>query len=338
MKKFLFLAVALICQIVSWAQGVQTATLHHGDEFKSFYSATAFKEAMESAQPGDIINLSAGTFKSAYINVPVTIKGAGIGALDNTENVSKARTTLSGEFIINVPTDPEGYTLSMEGMVCEGAMSIEEVNNPIFSKMRMGTINTYGGEPKMNNVTLFHCIFDELLPSTEATFSIYNCIFPGINTSHINGSHFSIFNSVINLKSGYEGDNEMITYNNCIINLTPEISFDGYHQASLYDCLCIGGDDRSFGNSYYQVDNSQPERNNRLFPKDTAAFIDGTFYRLTDQAAKYLGNDGTQVGIYGTALPFSIRTSYPQIKKFVVAPESTADGKLKIEIEIDAAN
>ena len=67
-------------------------------------------------------------------------------------------------------------------------------------------------------------------------------------------------------------------------------------------------------------------------------FKDETYYQLTDEAAKYLGSDGKQVGLYGGSLPFSLKTNYPQIKKFTVAPESTSDGKLKIEIEIDANN
>jgi hypothetical protein len=58
-------------------------------------------------------------------------------------------------------------------------------------------------------------------------------------------------------------------------------------------------------------------------------------YKLTDEAAaKYLGTDGTQVGMYGGASPFSPIPNYPRIKKFNVASQPTADGKLDVEIQV----
>lgn len=338
MKKVLFFAVALLCQVESWAQGVQTATLHHGSEFKSFYSATAFKEAMAEAQPGDVINLSSGTFKGTLINIPVTIKGAGIGVVDGADNVSKLQTSFSDGFTINVPANENGFTLSMEGFVCDGLVSIDDVTNPIFSKMRFKSIqcNKSSDDAKISNVTLFHCIFEDLSFAEDATFLMYNCVFPGFRNAS-SAAQISVFNSVVDIKSNdYVGDSNNISYSNCIFDAS-KVSSVIYYNASLYDCLCIGGDEYTFGKNYGS-NNMLPGRNNRLLPKDVDAFVEGTFYRLTDQAMGYLGNDGTQVGIYGTALPFSTKTSYPQIKKFVVSPESTTDGKLKIEIEIDAAN
>lgn len=334
MKKVLFFVVAFLCQSGLWAQGVQTATLHHGGEFKSFYSATAFKEAMAEAQPGDVINLSAGTFQGTPINIPVTVRGAGIGAMDDSEDVSKLRTSISDGFAINIPTNEDGFTLSMEGLVCDGLISINEVTNPVFSKMRINSMQC-NSDSKINNVTLFHCIFEDLSFAKDATFLIYNCVFPGFRDAS-GAAQISVFNSILNLKENYTGDRENISYYNCILDAS-NIRSVVYYNAILYDCLCIGGDEDTFGKNYGS-NNNLPEHNNRLFPKDIPAFVDGTFYRLTEQAASYLGNDGTQVGIYGSSLPFSTRTSYPQIKKFVVAPESTSDGKLKIEIEIDAAN
>lgn len=59
---------------------------------------------------------------------------------------------------------------------------------------------------------------------------------------------------------------------------------------------------------------------------------------LTDEAkTKYLGTDGTEVGIYGGSLPFVSRPSNPQITKLNVASKSTADGKLSVDIEVKAA-
>ena len=67
-------------------------------------------------------------------------------------------------------------------------------------------------------------------------------------------------------------------------------------------------------------------------------FEDVETFELIDEAkTKYLGNDGTEVGIYGGNLPFDPTPSNPQITKCNVASKSTADGKLSVDIEVRAA-
>lgn len=67
-------------------------------------------------------------------------------------------------------------------------------------------------------------------------------------------------------------------------------------------------------------------------------FKDGNSYNdLTDEAkAKYLGTDGTPVGMYGGVMPFNQIPTYPRITKMNVANRTTADGKLSVEIEVSA--
>lgn len=66
--------------------------------------------------------------------------------------------------------------------------------------------------------------------------------------------------------------------------------------------------------------------------------LDSETFELTDAAkAQYLGADGTEVGIYGGNLPFDPTPSNPQITKCNVAAKSTADGKLSVDIEVNAA-
>ena len=69
------------------------------------------------------------------------------------------------------------------------------------------------------------------------------------------------------------------------------------------------------------------------------SFISDVYnFELTETAvATYLGNDGTQVGIYGGNLPYDENPTIPQITKCNVASKSTADGKLSVDIEVKAA-
>lgn len=324
MKKLLLVLMALLCQVLAFAQGGQVATLLHGDELKTFYSATAFTDALANAQAGDVITLSAGSFKGGSIKVPVTVRGAGIGALDSLDNASTARTIISDGISINIPENTDGHSLSMEGLLCEKDVQVQAVN-PIFAKMRICGSFKYKNDYRtdvMHNVTIFQCIIDGTMElSLSATIIAYNSVISGdIRYGSIVDLNNSIFKSYTTSTA--------VRLNNSIIDLTKSTNKNTYF-VTCYNCLGVGC-------SKFDGNNNNEDRNNRLFPSESKAFKDGTFYRLTDEAAAYLGSDNTQVGIYGTSLPFSVKTSYPQLKKFSVAPESTADGKLKIEIEIDA--
>ena len=66
-------------------------------------------------------------------------------------------------------------------------------------------------------------------------------------------------------------------------------------------------------------------------------YLDDEMFELTDEAkTKYLGTDGTQVGIHGGSIPFDITPTNPQITKCNVASKSTIDGKLSVDIQINA--
>ena len=69
------------------------------------------------------------------------------------------------------------------------------------------------------------------------------------------------------------------------------------------------------------------------------ASIDIDTFELTDEAkTSYLGNDGTEVGIYGGTMPFVTTPSYPIITKCEVADKTTADGKLNVSFEVKNAD
>ncbi len=72
-----------------------------------------------------------------------------------------------------------------------------------------------------------------------------------------------------------------------------------------------------------------------LFKDFTWYYNDDITFELTDEAkAKFLGTDGTQVGIYGGNFPYDPTTTNPHITKCNVAAKSTADGKLSVDIEV----
>jgi len=66
---------------------------------------------------------------------------------------------------------------------------------------------------------------------------------------------------------------------------------------------------------------------------ESPAFTE-TFELTETAAATYLGDDGTQVGIYGGTTPFNPTPTNPQVKKFTV--NSTTEGdQLKVKINVE---
>ena len=51
-------------------------------------------------------------------------------------------------------------------------------------------------------------------------------------------------------------------------------------------------------------------------------------------AATYLGSDGTQIGIYGGAMPFDPRILNPNIGHITIGGQTNDQGQLPVTIEV----
>lgn len=63
-------------------------------------------------------------------------------------------------------------------------------------------------------------------------------------------------------------------------------------------------------------------------------YVEGSFYELSEELKAKASSDGTQIGIYGGNIGFDPTPSNPRITKFNVAPKTSADGKLSVDIEV----
>ena len=74
-----------------------------------------------------------------------------------------------------------------------------------------------------------------------------------------------------------------------------------------------------------------------LFADGEYAYTNDRTYELTAEAARqYLGDDGTQVGIYGGDTPFTDVPTNPQITSRQIATKTDNDGKLSVKITVEA--
>lgn len=347
MKKLFFSLVALICATMSYAQSSLIATLSHDGEISTFYGTSALREAHEAAQHGDIITLSSGSFTSVNITKAITLRGAGM----QVDTIAKTNpTVITGDFNINIPDSVE-QRLTVEGLYFNNIITVNSLNNASFLKDRIKDIHIAGNtnnteyNSSMNNITFIHCKIS----------AFYNMWY-----SDSGSNSASFVNCYVTLRSGSNEYNRNMEFTNCYVRFenTNQLSFLSFYNCIIYTttdntleyyrclssncvanyCLAKCRYNDLFKNVPNNTSNSYLSGNlNTLFKTYTGTYTDEETFELTDEAkAKYLGSDGTEVGIHGGSLPFDPTPTNPQITKCNVASKSTADGKLSVDIEVSA--
>ncbi len=359
MKKIFLAALVAVFGFANqvFAQ-TQLATLFRDGDVKTFYGISALRDAHSNAEHGDVITLSSGTFNSVDITKAITLRGAGM----QYDSIAKVEPTiLEGTFGIKLPNDSvQGKnTLTMEGIFCYEKVTIQsEVNSPQFVKCKLwcigdhATYTTTGAGLK--NASFVNCYIlgtIQIFQNGSATF--VNSFVSNPTQMYSGGKNctFEFQNCVMTFynSSSFSYDQPMYELNNSIfrnsIILASYNSDYNYLNSSCHAYNCVGyqsyGSTKMFAYQQENTSNLLESSFENIFK--TLRSYNITPYmtenlELTDAAkTKYLGADGTQVGIYGGSIPFTARPSNPQITKLNVASKSTADGKLSVDIEVKAA-
>ena len=301
----------------------QVATLEHQGNISAFYGPNSLAEAYEAAEHGDIITLSSGSFTPITIDKAITLRGAGCVA---DTDAGTAATVINGAITMKV-TDTVDYLLNVEGILFPNQVNLGPLTSPTFTRCNFmyvtdNNVQMHDGQfidciiKKMSfyrfyNTTMVNCVVWE----PEYNYSnqpvvLYNSIYGGM----VNGSLAGVtaYNSIIiHQRGGTPG-----TTNN------------------YFNCLGINADSfNAFGFGYTSACDTVSTY------EDVFLNFDGNFtlesdFSLTGTATTFETTDGTQVGIYGGSMPYSSRPAYQVLKHTTVAPRSTVDGKLEVEIEV----
>lgn len=312
MKHIVFFIAALALALGASAQTSLIATLSHEGEVTTYYNANAFIEAYDAAANGDIITLSAGTFAApATIEKSLIIRGAGMMEEDDPTIITSN---------ININLSSTEKTLSCEGVIFKyvGFTGSGSYN---FTKCRIKELRALSVS---SDVDFINCICDFYSINNSQNVTAVNSFFA--NGGYFHGDYS---NCVLNFNSNSENRNA--SYTNCLFYSTNTKPY--FVAGRVRNCIYIGENYDSF----FNTNNISISTNNLALPTDTPIFKEGTnTYELTEEnAANWLGNDGTQVGMHGGALPFDPNTTLPKITKFNVASKTTADGKLSVDIEVN---
>ena len=329
MKKAFFVA-CLIGAATSTANAQsQIATLSHEGEIKTFYGGNALIDAHESAVSGDVITLSAGSFNAVDFTKPITVRGAGMGikVSENDSNYT-APTIILGDFNIDANADSASYFV-LEGVINENEVTLSGVNNAQLIRCNLHDVFYSGGKRVFANTTLFNCYINGSLGTngnTNTTLSATASYIRDFYGDYSKTNAFQFTNSIIDSNNMYNAYHS--SFFNCIL-IQREASKTSLPPNSIaFNSLWVGGHKANPFNI-----SSATAHSNYISPNDSV-FVPGTFYQLTDEAKKYLGADGTEVGIYGGNVPFNPTPTIPQITKFNVASKTSADGKLSVDITV----
>lgn len=342
MKKIVFLCLTLMAATLGFAQQ-QLATLNHNDSITVYYGASALQQAHAAAVNGDIITLSPGAFNSVNITKAVTIRGAGM-SIDTVSGTNP--TVILNDITLNVANDSV-YHLTLEGLQFAGEYTrCKSVYRPQFIKCHFRTFRSNDSTDRMVSAQFINCIIPKctLYPnSTILSPTFINSVI--IYTYDLFKANPTFVNSIANISSEY-------VHNVFAVNSILFCNNHYDHSANAYSSFNTIGINigRNYGRTYNYYDTEGTSGHNvhnftsyeEVFKNFRGTYTEGITFELQDSIAQnILGNDSTQVGIYGGTMPFDPRVSGLNIRRLNVANRTTADGKLPVDIEVvsdEAAN
>jgi hypothetical protein len=313
------------------------ATLQHGDSISMYYGASALAQAHNAAQTGDIITLSSGTFNPTTLTKAITLRGAGC-CMDTVTGINP---TIIGDpyNTMEVNISDEEHTLIVEGIWAKVKYSC--LKNSKFIKCNLTPLfqNSSYNSPTLQNAQFVDCMVDAQgrISSNSTNIQFTNCYVRVNNYDCTASKNVSFLNSVVKI-SGTPIEVmavNSIFYNGGILIPTINASASLFHNCVSIRINGLFDDQSNTTNlemdSYSDVFETYDGNDNVLSGTITERFI-----LNSDFATSFLGNDGTEVGLYGGLAPYNPRPNYMVLKQCNVASQSTVDNKLSVEIQVVA--
>lgn len=323
-----------------------TATLSHEGTVKCFYGQQAFVNAVAESADGDKITLSSGLFTSTTIDKAITVKGAGMSA-DTINGIEP--TVISSDFSIRKEN------VILEGLYMSGDLTLYHYNNIKIinctiegniknnNSSKKGVVNKYFIGCKLLNINNGNglSVFCDSINLYVNNCYINKLCNSGVN--HYYANHIEVWNSIIGLGAG----TTVPIQNSSLINsiIIPKVSTAklpssnyAYYNVGIGASALFENISAAYG-AQIGITNKVVSNYSDIFKTFTGSNVSEfeTFELTTAAQTAYLGDDGTQVGIYGGSMPFNPRVNNPYITKCTVAEKSTPQGTLSVDIEVKPA-
>jgi hypothetical protein len=340
MKKLLLL-LALMAAIATSVSAQRVVALHSATGVSVFSGLNPFVDAYNAAMPGDTIYLSGGSFANpSLMDKRLHIYGAGYHP---TGAAVTNPTLLTGAFTLGDNAD----NLMIQGVqFMAGIHAGNNVPVTFISVKRSridGGINFPGtrATPSTNNAFVECVIIGDVNFNNVTNSSIVNSIVQ----NQIANSHSNAFMNNILLGASWSG-----TWGNIIFSNPFHNQISNNIVLTPANMAAVTSDGNQFFNNLFETNaphlgNSPTATGNflnvpvaNIFVSHTGStFSYASDFNLQTPSAR-LGNDGTQVGIFGGLFPFKPGgiPQNPHISVRNIAPHTAPDGKLNIQVTVSA--
>lgn len=323
MKRLITFALALVCSmgmmVLAQEKSPYVVTLEHEGNLQTFYGPNGFQDAYNAASDGDVITLPAQTYFCNGITYKkaLTIKG--------TRNAD-GYTRLEGSVHFALSDTSDAY-INLEGLTIDEV--VFDTSRIKVSKCWLGRIisETVETNPTIIRSRISGLCYGLLSPQ------IFNSVIGDARIADYQGEKVGTTTCMNCVFEDIIGHDKLVLLN-CIVaqpnhnNITPFPS-----SATPINCLV------NFSSIFYDIPNAFGQLNNYDaggYFSDKGVYKSNTYYELSDEAkAKYLGDDGTEVGIYGGQYPYNEVLSTPTITNLNVSKRVAQGETLKIDVEAE---
>jgi len=346
-KQLLTLNIALFALVLATSAQKYVTTLQHNGVAQAFYGQNSLIEAYNASVKGDTLNLSGG-----YFNAPTAFaKGItviGSGHFPDPTGVVEKRTKILSGLTINFGAD----SLRLEGLYIDGDINYAAASSINYVKVIRCRLASARFNSNSELASKNYCSFEECFIEGGINFNnyginlyVYHSIIKSTpiildnwyetSVSNINGSAQIDGNIFIPISSVAFGNVIGSLINNNII-ITQYFLFRGFDSNTLINNLFIQSTVNFGTNSYSNNYLGVPQAD--IFVNETGNAIDYTHDYHLKNPEKYIGTDGTQVGLYGGTIPFKEKglPTNPQITSKHIASETDVNGNLDVNITVKA--
>jgi len=325
------------------------ATLTHNDTIRVFHGRYALQQAHAAAAHGDVINLSSGAFEAVNITKAVTIRGAG---MFNDPATGRVSTVIRNAFTVEITDTTHRLTLMGLYFISGAHMTLYRAWHPQFVKCRFQNVyaNYQSADRAIDRTTsaqFINCIVGRWSNATWSNFQNWQATGTGFYNSVIlemsDYAHRSpdiLVNCIANQDNSTDYLNSKTILNSILYyNTTNYGSTNGYtsfHTIGINTYLFYGSTRTYFDMTNMGTHNLHNYTNYaQVFQTFRGTYSDGMSMALNDSiASTILGDDSTQVGIYGGVYPWDPSVSNPLIGHCTAARRTDAQGMLQVDIEI----
>jgi hypothetical protein len=315
----------------------------HSSSVSIYSGVNPFIDAYNAAQNGDTLYLPGGAFAApSLINKQLYIYGAGYHP-DSTQTTNP--TLITGNFNIGENAD----NLMIEGVQFANTIIVGynvSASFMSFKRCRLNSGMNFAGTGS-TNISLNNAFVECIIIGDLSLINLSNStVSNSIIQNRLLDSKSNVFKNNIYLYTASPGDGVFHRpYYNEFSNNIFTISNGAY---LIYDS---NDGNLHFNNLYVATSPNYGANpiasNNYLGVTAGSIYVNqsGTTFNYAhdyhlQNPTTYLGNESTQVGIYGGAFPYKAGAVpiNPHIGSKIIAPQTTPNGELQINIRVNAQN